>query len=183
MRYELDLIKSHKRTVKINQITIMSQQRSSEPPVPSKKVNLPERILNIPGIDNGTFRSFIGIKVEPAEKFAFLHQIRVKRLAQPLDLSHCMKDVCNLIPETLDGDDLEAVGYHRQCYQQFTKNQGRLKDLSDIEPSTSQAHRSQRKRSASETRILLPPQCIYCEKVMIKTCGNTERPTQFYLRN
>lgn len=38
-----------------------------------------------------------------------------------------MEDVCNQIPETLAGEHLEAIGYHRGCYQKFTKNQDRLK--------------------------------------------------------
>ena len=63
--------------------------------------------------------------------------------------------MCSLIPETLEGVDLDVIGCHRQCYQQFTKNQDRLKQL--------------------------PPECIYCDTIEIKTAGKTERPTKFTL--
>jgi len=94
-------------------------------------------VLLVCGLYHGNFISFRDIKVEPAEKLSFLHQIRDKRLAQPPDSPHRMENVCNLIPETLEGVDLESIGYHRQCYQLFTKNQDRLKQLNSPESTSS----------------------------------------------
>ena len=137
----------------------------------------------MPGIEHGGFTSFTDIKTKPAEKLAFLLQIRDKRLAQPLNSSQRMEDVCKLIPDTLEDADLEAIGYHRQCYQHFTKNLDRL-ELHKAEASTSQSHHSPRKGCKSvskETRTLFPPECIYCDKIEIKTSGKTERPIKFTL--
>ena len=93
-----------------------------------------------------------------------------------------MENVCSLIPETLDGVDLDVIGYHRQCYQQFTKNQDRLKQLNNPESSMSNSQYSPRKKSAQkEAKTLFPPECIYCDKIEIKTAGKTERPTKFTL--
>ena len=48
--------------------------------------------------------------------------------------------VCDLIPESLDGADLETIGYHRQCYQRFAVTLSLLKDATRT--STSQKHHS-----------------------------------------
>ena len=41
---------------------------------------------------------------------------------------------------------------------------------------------SPRKKSAQkEAKTLFPPECIYCDKIEIKTAGKTERPTKFTL--
>ena len=87
------------------------KQKSSENTVSSKKVKLLECILHVSAIDHGKFTSFRDIKV--AEKLSSLQMICDKRLAQPLDSSHHMEDVCSLILETLEVTDFEAIGYHR----------------------------------------------------------------------
>ena len=93
-----------------------------------------------------------------------------------------MENVCSLIPETLEGIDLDVIGYHRQCYQQFTKNQDKLKQLNNPESSLSNSQYSPRTKSAQkEAKTLFPPECIYCDKIEIKTAGKTERPTKFTL--
>ena len=33
-----------------------------------------------------------------------------------------MKEVCDLLPECVDNINLETTGWHRGCYQAFTKN-------------------------------------------------------------
>ena len=38
-----------------------------------------------------------------------------------------MKEVCDLIPDSVDGLDLELTGWHRKFYQSFTKNLDCLK--------------------------------------------------------
>ena len=46
---------------------------------------------------------------------------------EPRESPYRKEDVCDQIPETLAGADLEVVGRHRSRYQKFTKNQDRLR--------------------------------------------------------
>ena len=69
-----------------------------------------------------------------------LKSICDRHLAEPLDSPYRMKDVCNHIPENLDGADLETIGYHRGCCQNITENQKCLKcsaDSNEASPSRS----------------------------------------------
>ena len=53
-----------------------------------------------------------------------LHDIRHRRLMEPHDSPNRMEDVCNLIAETHAGKNLEAIGYHRGCYQKLLLKPG-----------------------------------------------------------
>ena len=104
--------------------------------------------------------------------------------------------MCDLIPETCDGLDTKKTGWHRKCYQQFTKNLDRLKPavmspvaspVSSLEPCSSSAvsPRSPRKRVAKsvskELTFLLPPdQCLFCDKKTIKKRAKNELPTKTF---
>ena len=157
---------------------------TSEDALSSKKPEPLKCILHVKAKDHENFIAFRDVKVDASEKLSSLHQIRDIRLAEPNDSPHRMGDICTLIPETLEGVDLESVGYHRYCYQQFTKNQNRLKQLIIQIPSTSKAHHSPRKAAHStESRTLFPPECIYCEKIEMKISGKTERPNKFTLKS
>jgi len=134
-------------------------------------------ILHVPGIEHLDFTPFSKVQGSATEKLAQLHSIRVRRLAEPLDSPYRMKDVCNHIPERLDGVDLETVGYHRGCYQNFTKNQKRLRCSADsYDASTS---RSPRKSASSSAVQMFPPDCIFCGKLEVKVSGKTERCIKF----
>ena len=98
-------------------------------------------------------------------------------MAQPLNSPHRMEAVCAQIPETLEGVDLDMIGYHRPCYQRFTANLHRLNDSTTASVSTK--HHSPRKQSSGESLQLFPPECIFCEKLQIKVSGKTERPIKF----
>ena len=50
-----------------------------------------------------------------------------KRLKEDVNLACPMKEVCDLIPDSVDGLDLELTGWHRKFYQSFTKNLDCLK--------------------------------------------------------
>ena len=92
-----------------------------------------------------------------------------------------MQYVCDQIPPHLP-DDLNSIGYHRQCYQRFIANLNRLPDLQhDEEPEASGGHRSPRKSSSLKSAgPLFPPECIFCGKVEKKDAGRkTERPVLF----
>ena len=46
---------------------------------------------------------------------------------KPQDSPNYIEDVCNQIPQTLDDENLEAIGYQQGCYQTRTKTWERLK--------------------------------------------------------
>jgi len=136
----------------------------------------PVCILHVSGIQHGEFIPLHNIRGPPQEKLEMLHNLREKRLLQSHDSPARMEAVCRLIPDNLDGVDLEMTGYHRGCYQAFTKHQDRLKCVvPDDEPSTI---RSPRKPSTSSKNIF-PPECIFCEMLETKVSGRTERCVQF----
>ena len=129
------------------------------------------------GIHHGDFISLSNVKGSATEKLAHLHSIRDKRLLEPLDSPHRLQEVCSCIPESLSGEVLEAIGYHRGCYQNFTRNQDRLKYCSqELQASTS---RSPRKAPSSSAIQLFPQECIFCKKLEVKVSGKTERCINF----
>ena len=121
-----------------------NKKRKAESYELESRKRVPETcVLHVVDIDHGHFTSFRNIKGEPREKLAQLHNIRAKRLAEPPGSIHRMHAVCGLIPETLEGVDLDSHGYHRQCYQRFHANLNRLKHSeTSPEASTSERHTS-----------------------------------------
>ena len=85
--------------------------------------------------------------------------------------------MCDQIPTALS-DDLESVGYHRQCYVRFTANLRRLEDDTEPVASTSLRHHSPRKLTSGGP--IFPPECIFCGKTEIKDgYRKTERAENF----
>ena len=76
--------------------------------------------------DAGKFVSFNECKKGKTETLSFLHSIRDKRLSQDTNSKYRMKDICDLIPESLEEENLDIIGWHRKCYQAFVKNIDRL---------------------------------------------------------
>ena len=66
----------------------------------------------------------------------------------------------NVRQELHIGDDL---GYHRDCYQNFTKNRRRLSDTT-IESPTPSSSTKTRSSSAGKDNVLFTPDCIFCNK-------------------
>ena len=97
---------------------------------------------------------------------------------EPRDSPNRMEDICNQIPETLAGANLEAIGYHRGCYQKFTKNQDWLKCSATPNESASTT-RSPCKASSLSVMRLFSPECIFCEKLEVKLHGKTEGCIKF----
>ena len=91
-------------------------------------------ILHVSGIQHGEFIPLQNIRDPPQVKFEMLHNVRKKRLLQSHDSPARMEAVCKLILDNIDGVDLEMTGYHRGCYQTFTKHQECI--APDNEPST-----------------------------------------------
>lgn len=125
-------------------------------------------ILHVEGIQTGDFTSLNNVKGSATEKLAQLHDIRERRLREPKSSPCRMENVCNQIPENLEGVNLEAVGYHRGCYQQFTKNLDRLKGNTPAQETTSKP-RSPRLKTTTMQKF--PETCIFCEKLERKTPG------------
>lgn len=135
-------------------------------------------IVHASGIQHGYFTAFSNVRGSATDKLAQLHSIRDRRLAEPSDSPSRMEDVCNGIPESLVGADLEAIGYHRGCYQNFTKNQDRLKCI--VESKEAPTSRSPRKLPPPcSTMQLFPPECIFCQTVELKVSRKTERCIKF----
>ena len=119
----------------------------------------------------------VSIKGPTADKLTQLHAIRDRRLAEPQTSPYRMVDVCYLIPESLEGMNLQTVGYHRGCYQRFTKNLDRLSDTLNTSTEASMS-RSPRKLPSS-AGPLFPPQCIFCGKLEKKVSGKTQERIKF----
>ena len=126
--------------------------------------------------DHGSFTSLDSVKGSPQAKLDFLLQKRDQRMAEPIDSVHRMTSVCESIPESLDGLDLSVYGYHRKCYQYFTKGFDRL-SVSQDQAECSSALHSPRKKE--QHQVLFPPECIYCDNLEVKVHGRTERPVKF----
>ena len=101
-------------------------------------------ILHVAGIQHGNFTPFCNMNTSPSERLSQLHIIRDKQLLEP---QTCMENVCLLIPDSLEDIDLETTGFHRGCYQAFTKKPGQVKKPSN------------RSRGRSNIKILLQSQC------------------------
>ena len=56
------------------------------------------------------FTPFSQVQGSAAEKLTQLHSIHDRSLDEPLASPYHMKDICNHIPESLDGADLETFG-------------------------------------------------------------------------
>ncbi len=72
------------------------------------------------GIQHDDFTSLSNVKGSATEKLSYLHDIRHGRLMEPRYSPNRMEDICNLIPDTLAGVNLEVIGYHGGFYQKLT---------------------------------------------------------------
>ncbi|CAH1773854.1 unnamed protein product [Owenia fusiformis] len=142
----------------------------------------PNCILHVNNIQHGNFTMFGNVKGSAKDKLDYILSVRDKIHCEPNDSPFRMEEVCNLIPESLADADLETLGYHRGCYQLFTKNRDRLKcntSVASNEASTSRPH-SPRRRSSDQMHPF-PQECIFCQKLEIKISGKTEKCTKFPL--
>ena len=111
----------------------------------------------------GNFTKLKLSKPSPAEKLRALRNIRDRRLKENVDSPLRMQNVCDLIPETLSGLDLDNSGWHRGCYQRFTMNQDRLHTPPNDENARPQPaiHRSPRKKGMEGIKFP-PDKCLFC---------------------
>ena len=94
---------------------------------------------------------------DPLQRLSYIQEIGALRQSQPVDSNERLDAQCKCIPEKLS----DLHGYHRSCYQRFTKNKDRLKSNSEQEPSTSSTLKTRR---TSSDKILFAKDCIFCNK-------------------
>ena len=152
------------------------KSNQSDEEVPKKRYTGVKCIFHVNGIHHGDFTPFSNVQGPANDKLAQLHDIRNRRLSEPQDSPNRMEDACNQMPASLDGVNLKFIGYHRGCYQKFTKNLDRLKsDAASNSNDNVLTSRSRRKPSSQ----LFPPECIFCQKLELKLSGRTERCITF----
>ena len=113
---------------------------------------------------------------DPEIRLARLHDVRRRRLAQPIGFSYRMANTCALIPDILEDNH----GYHRICNQRFFSNLNRLKH----EFSQTDAAPTSRPTRVLGDHVLFKPNCIFCnsekrKKVKIKGSWTTEGMSMF----
>lgn len=97
----------------------------------------------------------------PENRLNKLQEIRDQRRCEPIDSRHRMEESCSLVPEEL----LPEHGYHRDCYQRFTMNLGRLKAAAEGQNSSSTTGRRVSSRSSDDRdKNLFNDDCIFCNK-------------------
>ena len=146
----------------------------------ANKKSRPEQccILHSSQLSNfGNFTKLRLSKPSPAEKLSVLHRIRDRRLKENVDSPLRMQRVCDLIPHSVNGLDLDNTGWHRGCYQRFTMNLDRLQTappnfLEENARPLPPVYRSPRKKSADGIKFP-KDRCLFCDN---KTWSNgTER--------
>jgi hypothetical protein len=110
--------------------------------------------------------------------FERLQNIKSRRLEMPADSVHRMQNACKNLPTEYKA----SHGYHRDCYQKFTKNLDRLQKPNKTltEPCTS-THAS---RSNQPDNIIFNNDCIFCKKtgrkkIKVKCIWTTEATSKF----
>ena len=138
-------------------------------------------ILHSENSDNEHFTYLSSVK-EPEARLKRLHDIRDTRLNQLHDSKNRMETICNHIPSSLGANH----GYHRDCYNHFTKHVDRLRLLESPMPRSSTDSRNKQRRLSGQTTTtaLFTKYCIFCAKetkIAVKKGGNwtTELPTKF----
>jgi len=139
-------------------------------------------ILHKSGIQHLEFTAFTDIRSSAIEKLHFLHQICHKRLSLPHDSPYRMEDICRQVPENVADEDLAHVGYHRGCYQRFTKNLDRLPEY-DTNPHDEASSSHSNRRSSSGSKRVFPPECIFCGKIEKKKPKRRESCIPFAVFN
>lgn len=157
--------------------------------VPPKRIRSPTCILHVLTLSEyGHFTTLSTCKGGQSEKLSYLHSIRDMRLKEASSSPYRMTDICDQIPSTLEGLDLETTGYHQNCYKSFTGNLHRLqvsKASLSSEPSSSIKDSLRHLKSLSSQSegarctFLFPNQCIFCDKAKSKLKGKTEELTKF----
>ena len=117
-------------------------------------------IIHTPGSNEKLFCRLSNCD-EPQERLKKLQDIGKKRQEQPLDSPYRLEQACGCLPGDLNLKP--EYGYHRHCYQKFTKNLDRLVSSPEVEANTEKQRQSERIHGSSE-RIIFNPDCIFYNK-------------------
>ena len=103
------------------------------------------------------FKLLADVRIQQ-ERFQKILEIRDLRLSQPADSTHRMESVYRLIPTEIG----EGHGYHRDCYNHFTKNVERLRSTECTE-SKEISRKVERKMSVDKV-ALFAKDCIFLQQ-------------------
>ena len=102
--------------------------------------------------------TFLSDLPDPAEKLRHIQNLRDLRMSQPPGTKSRMEAVCEQIPSDIE----EPIGYHRDCYRNFTRHLERLeKTGSHPVPGTSS---KTTRRYSTQSKVLFSNDCIFCDK-------------------
>ena len=119
-------------------------------------------ILHNPDVaDSSEFIALSRVKGTAKGKLDYLKKIRDERMLQPLESGVRMENICMRILESIEDIDIETVGYHRKCYQNFTNHLDRLKPIESSNPTASRSPRKERPSNID----LFPDKCIFCNRL------------------
>ena len=136
---------------------------------------------NIKHSETNKFVPLSNVKGNPQEKLDYLLSICSNKMKQANSISFARKleTIFKTIPKTVDGLELDSIGYHSECYKSFTKNAERFKVQLSKFSSTVKAARSPRKSAPLGSLNLFPAECIFCDKIQRKVKGRTENCQTF----
>ena len=117
-------------------------------------------IVHIKGLQHGELKMLLSC-ADPQERFRRIQNVKERRMAQAPNSVYRMKDICGMIPETLE----HFHGYHFECYKRFTGNLNRLVDQAVTGEEPTQTSRP--KRNLSD-KAIFSPDCIFCNQISPK---------------
>ena len=91
-------------------------KRRKEPPDPENPANKKKRegncIIHCSSTSSSAPFTFLS-----EERFKYIKEIKDRRMQQPPGSTYRLMDICVQIPDELSPD----CGYHKKCYQHFTR--------------------------------------------------------------
>ena len=133
------------------------------PPKKNQKVDSEEcNKICIIHFSSSNEQNFINLfqAADKDKKFEKIKQIAFKRLNQPGASSYKLSEQCVNIPTTL----MNHPGYHRDCYQRFTKHLDRLEEVEQTS-SSGMNRRSLTLANNWNDGVLFNKDCIFCYKM------------------
>ena len=117
------------------------------------------------------FTTLSSVSGDPEVRLTELHCLRDIRLKEDVNSVYRMKEVCDKIPESIDGLDLKTHGYHTACYKIFVSKIDRCKHGKKKTAKSVQKTPSPKKKLPKQTKF--PKTCIICGALNKKRKGVT----------
>ena len=131
---------------------------------PTKKIKRTKK-EDRPGIciiHTKTSSSLDLINATKEKQLETLQKVKAERENESHDSPYRMPDEYKMLNQEIHiGDDL---GYHRNCYQNFTKNRRRLSDTTIESPTPSSSTKTRSSSAGTRDKVLFTPDCIFCNK-------------------